>query len=151
MARVMKADLEGLVVAAETVAKGGIICYPTDTVYGLGCDPFNTNAIMKTIAAKGKREKAMPVLVRSIDDAERLAFFSESARRLTRTYCPGPLTIVLPARDDIPNVLSSNRTVGLRSPKQAVCQQLLGLCSGHLVGTSANLTSNPQQLQRKKL
>jgi L-threonylcarbamoyladenylate synthase len=140
MARVIKADLDGLVVAAETVTKGGLICYPTDTLYGLGCDPFNTPAIMKTIAAKGKREKAMPVLVKSIDDAERLAFFSESARRLTAAYWPGPLTIVLPARNEIPPALAPERTVGLRSPKHAICQQLLGLCSGYLVGTSANLT-----------
>ncbi len=143
MVRVIKADLDGLVVAAETVTKGGLICYPTDTLYGLGCDPFNTPAIMKTIAAKGKREKAMPVLVKSIDDAERLAFFSESARRLTDAYWPGPLTIVLPARDEIPPALSPERTVGLRSPKHAICQQLLGLCSGYLVGTSANLTGKP--------
>ena len=143
MARVIKANLEGLVVAAETVAKGGIICYPTDTLYGLGCDPFNTPAIMKTIAAKGKREKAMPVLVKGIDDAERLAFFSENARRLTDTYWPGPLTVVLRARDDIPTALSPERTVGVRSPRHAICQQLLGLCSGYLVGTSANLTGKP--------
>jgi L-threonylcarbamoyladenylate synthase len=143
MVRIVKADLEGLAVAAETVTEGGLICYPTDTVYGLGCDPFNTTAIVKTIAAKGKRDKAMPVLVRSIDDAERLAFFSESARKLTDAYWPGSLTIVLLARDDIPSALSPERTVGLRSPKHAICQQLLGLCSGYLVGTSANLTGKP--------
>jgi len=143
MVRVLKADLEGLAVAAETVTKGGLICFPTDTLYGLGCDPFNTSAIVKTIAAKGKRDRAMPVLVRSIDDAERLAFFSESARRLIGAYWPGPLTIVLPARDDIPSALSPERTVGLRSPRHAICQQLLGLCSGYLVGTSANLTGKP--------
>jgi L-threonylcarbamoyladenylate synthase len=143
MARIIKADLEGLAVAAETVTHGGIICFPTDTLYGLGCDPFNTSAIVKTIAAKGKRDRAMPVLVKSIDDAERLAFLSESARRLTDAYWPGPLTIVLPARDDVPSALSPERTVGLRSPKHAICQQLLGLCSGYLVGTSANLTGKP--------
>jgi len=143
MVRVLKADLEGLAVAAETVTNGGLICFPTDTLYGLGCDPFNTSAIVKTIAAKGKRDRAMPVLVKSIDDAERLAFLSESARRLTDAYWPGPLTIVLPARDDVPSALSPERTVGLRSPKHAICQQLLGLCSGYLVGTSANLTGKP--------
>ncbi len=143
MVRIVKADLEGLAVAAETVTKGGLICYPTETLYGLGCDPFNTSAIMKTIAAKGKRDKAMPVLVRSINDAERFAFFSEGARRLAEACWPGPLTMVLPARDDLPSALTPERTVGLRSPKHAICQQLLGLCSGYLVGTSANLTGQP--------
>jgi L-threonylcarbamoyladenylate synthase len=139
MVRVIKPDLEGLAVAAETVTKGGLVCYPTDTVYGLGCDPFNTPAIVKTMAAKGRPDKAMPVLVRNTDDAGRLAFFSESARRLADAYWPGPLTIVLPAREDLPSALSPKRTIGLRAPKHAICQQLLGLCSGYLVGTSANL------------
>jgi L-threonylcarbamoyladenylate synthase len=139
MARVLKPDLEGLAAAAETVRKGGLICYPTDTVYGLGCDPFSTSAIEKAVAAKGRHEKAMPVLVRNVDDAERLAFFTEGARRLADAYWPGPLTIVLLAREDIPSALSPKRTIGLRAPKHAICQQLLGLCSGYLVGTSANL------------
>jgi L-threonylcarbamoyladenylate synthase len=140
MVRVVKADLEGLVLAAETVGRGGLICYPTETVYGLGCDPLNPSAIGKAIAAKGIRAKAMPVLVRSIDDAERLAVFSETAMRLTDRYWPGPLTLILPARNNVPSILAPEQTVGVRSPKHAICQQLLGLCSGCLVGTSANLS-----------
>lgn len=143
LVRILKADLGGLAVAAETVAKGGLICYPTDTVYGLGCDPLNPSAVEKAITAKGKRAKPMPVLVKSTDDAERLVFFSETAKRLADRYWPGPLTIVLPARDHLPSILVPQRTVGVRSPKHAVCQQLLGLCSGYLVGTSANLTGKP--------
>ena len=98
MARIVKTDLEGLAEAADTVAKGGLICYPTDTVYGLGCDPLNLSAVDRAIAAKGRRAKAMPVLVRSTGDAEHLAFFSETARRLAEKYWPGPLTLVLPAK-----------------------------------------------------
>lgn len=140
LVRIVKTDLEGLAEAADTVAKGGLICYPTDTVYGLGCDPFNLSAVDKAIAAKGRRARAMPVLVRSTGDAEHLAFFSETARRLAEKYWPGPLTLVLPAKDPVPLNLAPERTVGLRSPRHAICQQLLGLCSGRLVGTSANLT-----------
>ncbi len=143
MARVVKPDLEGLTAAAESVAQGGVICYPTDTVYGLGCDPFNGSAITKTISAKGKRTKVMPVLVTDDVVAERLAYFSQSARKLADRFWPGPLTIVLRARDDVPSILAPQRTVGVRSPKHAICQQLLRLCSGCLVGTSANLTGMP--------
>ena len=143
LTRVVKADLDGLAVAADTVAKGGLICYPTDTVYGLGCDPFNESAVGKTIAAKGKRTKAMPVLVKSVRDAEHLVSFSQAAKRLADVYWPGPLTIVLPTRRQVPSILAREGTLGVRSPKHQICQQLLGLCAGCLVGTSANLTGKP--------
>jgi L-threonylcarbamoyladenylate synthase len=143
LTRVIKADLEGLAIAADTVARGGLICYPTDTVYGLGCDPFNEFAVGKAIAAKGKRTKAMPVLVGGIGDAERLVSFSQTAKKLAGVYWPGPLTIVLPAREHVPSILAPQGTLGVRSPKHPICQQLLGLCSECLVGTSANLTGKP--------
>lgn len=143
MARVVKADLEGLAAATEAVARGGLICYPTDTVYALGCDPLNSAAVERSIAAKNGRTKAMPVLVKSRMDAERLVYFSRTSKRLAARYWPGPLTIVLPARDHVPSILAPQRTIGVRSPEHAICQQLLGLCSGYLVGTSANLTGEP--------
>ena len=129
LARIVKADLDGLAFAAKTVARGGLICYPTDTVYGLGCDPLNPSAVEKAIVAKGRWTKAMPVLVKSTDDAVRLAFFSETAKRLASRFWPGPLTIILPAKDAVPSILAPERTVGVRSPKHAICEQLLGLCS----------------------
>ncbi|HXZ98136.1 MAG TPA: L-threonylcarbamoyladenylate synthase [Candidatus Acidoferrum sp.] len=143
MGRIVKADLEGLAIAADTVARGGLICYPTDTVYGLGCDPFNESAVKKAIAAKGKRTKAMPVLVSGITSADRLVLLSRAAKKLADVYWPGQLTMVLPARDQVPSVLAPQRTLGVRYPKHAICQQLLDLCSGCLVGTSANLTGKP--------
>jgi L-threonylcarbamoyladenylate synthase len=135
--------LEGLAEAARTVARGGLICYPTDTVYGLGCDPLNQSAVDRAIRAKGRRERAMPVLVKSTAVAKHLASFSQTATRLAEKYWPGPLTLVLPAKDSVPPNLAPNQTVGLRSPKHMICRQLLGLCSGRLVGTSANLTRSP--------
>jgi L-threonylcarbamoyladenylate synthase len=144
--RVVKADLEGLALASEAVANGGLICFPTDTVYGLGCDPLNELAVKKTLATKGRGQKAMPVLVRGMQDAERLAVFSESARRLAGHYWPGPLTIVLSAKDHVPSILAPEGTIGLRSPRHTICLQLLGLCSGNLVGTSANLTGKPPSI-----
>ncbi len=146
MARIVKADLEGLAAAAEIVSRGGLVCYPTDTVYGLGCDPLNQTAVEKTIAAKIGRTKAMPVLVKSRKDAERLVYSSRVSSKLATRYWPGPLTMVLPAKDLVPPILAPERTIGVRSPKHAICQQLLELCSGYLVGTSANLTGKPPAL-----
>lgn len=137
---ILKADLEGLAEAAAIVAKGGIICYPTDTVYGLGCDPTNPSAVERVAAAKGDRTKPMPVLVRQFQDAEKLGYISESGRKLAKKFWPGPLTIVVQAKDVLPKIVTPDGTVGLRSPRHAICLHLLGLCSGALVGTSANLT-----------
>jgi len=149
--RVVKADLEGLAVASEAVTDGGLICFPTDTVYGLGCDPLDALAIEKILATKGRGQKAMPVLVRGMQDAEHLAVFSENARRLAERYWPGPLTIVLPAKDHVPSILAPEGTIGLRSPRHTICQQLLGLCSGNLVGTSANLTGKPPAISVEQI
>lgn len=70
LVRIMKANLEGLAEAAAVVRNGGLICYPTDTVYGLGCDPLNGSSIERTMMAKGGRTKAMPVLVKSVQDGK---------------------------------------------------------------------------------
>jgi L-threonylcarbamoyladenylate synthase len=85
----------------------------------------------------------MPVLVKGLDDAERLAQVSVKARRLAEKFWPGPLTIIFPALKILPRRLVPNDTVGLRSPNHPICLNLLGLCSGALVGTSANLTGQP--------
>jgi L-threonylcarbamoyladenylate synthase len=140
LVRILKADLKGLAEAAAVVRNGGLICYPTDTVYGLGCDPLNGIAIERTMKTKGERTKAMPVLVRSVQDAERFAKFHEPARRLAEKFWPGPLTMILPAKDLLPSILVPEGTVGLRSPNHPICLDLIGLCSGALVGTSVNLT-----------
>ena len=143
LVRVLKADLDGLAEAAAIVAKGGLIAYPTDTVYGLGCDPLNTSAVERALSAKGGRTKAMPILVKGLKDADKVAHVSGGARRLAQAFWPGPLTIVLRARDVLPPNLVPERTVGVRSPNHPICLELLGLCSGFLVGTSANLTGKP--------
>ena len=146
LAQILKADLEGLARAADIVSKGGIICYPTDTVYGVGCDPLNASAIQKTMKAKGERTRPMPVLVHGLDDAEKLAHVSDRAKRLASKFWPGPLTLVLEARDILPAILVPQGKVGVRSPNHPLCLDLLGLCSGRLVGTSANRTGRPASI-----
>jgi L-threonylcarbamoyladenylate synthase len=143
--RVLPTNLEGLAIAAETIARGGIVGYPTDTVYGLGCDPFNSNAVNDTIRAKGGRsaDKPLPVLVETIKAARRLVDFTDKALMLATTFWPGPLTVILRAKPTVPSILAPRGTVGVRSPNHSICLRLLGMCSGMLVGTSANKTGNP--------
>jgi len=138
--RVVKSNVDGLVIASKLVAEGGIITYPTDTVYGLGCDPFAKDSIERVMKAKGDRMKPLPVLVRTLQDGLRIADFSQKAVRLGEEFWPGPLTMVLRAKTVVPRVLAPSGMIGLRSPNHVTCLNLLGLCSGCLVGTSANRT-----------
>jgi L-threonylcarbamoyladenylate synthase len=143
LAKILRADLEGLATAAAAVANGAVICFPTDTLYGLGCNPLNAQAVRRTMAIKGPRTKPMPILVKDLLTAEKFAQIPDRANRLAQLFWPGPLTMVLQARDVLPLILISEGKVGIRSPKHPLCLDLLGLCSGALVGTSANLTGRP--------
>jgi L-threonylcarbamoyladenylate synthase len=140
LVEVVKADLDGLSRAARVVANGGVICYPTDTVYGLGCDPLNASAVTRALEAKGNRTKPMPVLVKGLAAAEKFAYVSTRARTLAENFWPGPLTLILKAQQILPAVLIAEGKIGIRSPNHPVCLSLLDLCSGALVGTSANVT-----------
>jgi len=138
--RVVKGDMDGLALAAKLIAEGGIVGYPTDTVYGLGCDPFAEHALQRVIQAKGDRKKPLPVLVKALQDAQRIADLPEKAVKLAVRFWPGPLTMVLRATAIVPRMLAPFGTIGVRSPKHDTCLSLLDLCSGYLVGTSANQT-----------
>ena len=143
LVRVLKADLEGLAEAAATVKRGGVICYPTDTLYGVGCDPANESAVSRTMRVKGNRTKPMPILVKDLATATKFAYIPGKARKLATAFWPGPLTMVVRAREALPTSLIPEGKVGIRSPKHQFCLKLLELCMGGLVGTSANLTGQP--------
>lgn len=127
--------------AAETVAKGGVIAFRTDTVYGLGVDPLNPVAVAKIKQLKG-REENKPILLlladASIADrfiADRSKAFDDVARR----FWPGPLTIVGPAVADLPaEITAGTGTVGVRVPADESVRELVSRCGGALTATSAN-------------
>ncbi|MGO9644118.1 MAG: L-threonylcarbamoyladenylate synthase, partial [Candidatus Bathyarchaeia archaeon] len=80
MVRILRADPEGFKETAAAVSSGKLVCYPTDTVYGIGCDPFNVEALDKLIRAKGDRTKPLPILVRGLDEAEKLGRVSDKVK-----------------------------------------------------------------------
>jgi len=128
---------------ARIVRAGGVVAYPTDTVYGLGCDPFNGEAVRRLVAAKGERNKPLPVLVDGAGSAEGIAVLTETARALIERFWPGALTIVVRKKDVLPDELTLGPSVGVRCPGSAVALRLVRSCGGLLVGTSANLTGRP--------
>jgi L-threonylcarbamoyladenylate synthase len=138
---VLKATKTNFMKASQIVRRGGLVVYPTETVYGLGCDPLNVQAVKRILKVKGARNKPLPVLAASIVDAEKVAFLSPNGKKLATTFWPGPLTMVFPKKQDFPDVVTFGLdSVGLRIPDNDVALQLIRLCGGLLVGSSANRT-----------
>jgi len=136
--RILKATLENIRVAAKVVKRGGLVVYPTETVYGLGCDPLNVSAVESLIRVKGGRDSPLPILAYSFGDVEKIAELSEGARKVGERFWPGPLTLVLPKKF-LPDVVTFGlMTVGVRMPNHKVALELVRLSGGLLVGTSAN-------------
>lgn len=141
LSRIIEAGPNGIEEAAGLIAKGGLVAYPTDTVYGLGCDPFNPDAVSRLIGAKGERNKPLPVLVAGIEAADEIAVVTEVAARLAQRFWPGPLTIVLRKRENLPRIVTAGEdTVGVRAPDHAVAAALIQRSGNALIGTSANIT-----------
>ncbi|MDH7555675.1 MAG: L-threonylcarbamoyladenylate synthase [Candidatus Methanosuratincola sp.] len=125
----------------EVVRGGGLVVYPTDTVYGIGCDPRNAAAVRRVFAAKRREKKPMPVLVDSLHSAERLVELGEAGRALAERFWPGALTIVAPLRETLPEELTGGRQkVGVRIPDHPVAISIIAASGGALVGTSANIS-----------
>lgn len=120
------------------------MAFPTDTVYGLGCDPHNPEAISKILRVKGRRGKPLPILVGSPRLAGKIAVMDSRAKALASRYWPGPLTMVLRPRVQFPHSLTMRRkTIAIRCPRNLVALRLIDECGGFLTGTSANLTGLP--------
>lgn len=130
---------EGILAANRVLRKGGIVAFPTDTVYGIGCDPFNQTAVKKIYKIKGREEaKHLPVLGFSIFEISKIAIFDDTSRRLATKFWPGPLTLVLPVRDEkISESLGLDGKIAVRIPDHPCVLSLLQECK-LLVGTSAN-------------
>lgn len=137
--QVLKATLKNIHIAANVVKKGGLVVYPTDTVYGLGCNPLNEEAVKRVFKVKGERKKPLPILACSMEDAEKIADFSQKAKKIAEKFWPGPLTMVLPKKPILPSIVTCNQdSVGVRVPNHEVALLLICQSNGLLVGTSAN-------------
>ncbi len=127
--------------AARVLAGGGVILYPTDTLYGLGCLAGHAAAVKRVYAIKGKPEtKPSLVLVDSVEMAGGMAaVVPPLARRLMDLFWPGPLTLVLEAAPGVPDLLTAGTgKVGIRLPADEFCRRLVNRCGSPLVSTSAN-------------
>jgi L-threonylcarbamoyladenylate synthase len=143
--------------AVDVLRNGGMIAFPTDTVYGLAVMPLNANWIEQLYTAKGRsNEKAIAILVGEVVQLTRVTqAMSTLARQLAEHFWPGPLTLIVPRHPTLPEALSPNPTIGVRMPDHPLALSLLRRI-GPLAVTSANLsgqantTTAAQVLQQLK-
>ena len=131
--------------AVDVLEAGGLIIYPTDSVYGLGCDIFNKNAIEKIYQRKGHdKRKLLSFICPDLKEIAEYAYVPDFAYKIMRRLLPGPYTFILNASKCVPRILLEKRkTVGIRVPDNAVCQALLAELGRPIISTSARLAEQP--------
>ena len=134
---------EELDILADIINKDGVIIFPTDTVYGIGCNCYNENAINKIFELKGRDySKPINVLIDSVDKIDQLASsISDIERKLIDKYMPGDLTIILKKNTNVPDLLTANLdSVGVRIPNNRIALEILKKVDIPLGTTSANIS-----------
>ena len=133
-------------VAADVIRRGGLVAFPTETVYGLGADVFNADAVARIFEAK-MRPADNPLIahVGDLDQIGRLAeTITPSAQKLIDAFFPAPLTIVLPKSDEVPPIATAGlETIGVRMPRHELAREFLKACGTPIVAPSANLSGRP--------
>lgn len=127
---------------AKMLAEGKTVAFPTETVYGLGADALNKCAVESIYAAKNRPpQKPLSVCVSDVDMADTIAFVNDDARLLFDKLLPGPLTLVLPKRNVISDIVTAGlSTVGVRVPSNFIAQELVKISQKPLALPSANLS-----------
>ena len=130
--------------ACAVVKRGGVVIFPTDTVYGIGCSPTSPAGIERIYAAKGRpRDKPLALYFAAVEQMLEYAPNDPAALALARAFLPGPLTIVVRRPPFVAaELVCGLQTLGLRVPDHALCMRLLARC-GPLAATSANRSGEP--------
>jgi L-threonylcarbamoyladenylate synthase len=132
--------------AAAFIRNGGVVAFPTETVYGLGADIFNEKAIRKVFDAKDR--PADNPLIAHVSGRDQIGLLarevSDSAKAFINAFFPGPLTIVMPKRPEVPEIATAGLdTVGVRMPGENITHEFLAACRTPLVAPSANVSGRP--------
>lgn len=146
-AKIVEATPENIQVAADVLQSGGLVAFPTETVYGLAANALDQKAVARIFEAKGRpADKPLIVFVSDFGAAKRFANFSPLAEKLAKNFWPGALTIVLERVEDCPlpeNLTAGFKTIGLRVPDNLTALALTKTLSFPLAVTSVNLSGQP--------
>ena len=139
----MDCNEKGIEKTWQVIKKGGIAIFPTDTVYGIGCNPYNINAVKKIYEIKSREKiKSLPVLAYSLDIVKEITCIDSFTEKIIKKYWPGPLTLILKLTDKkLKKSLKLDKKIAVRIPDSKCTLKLLEK-SGLLVGTSANISGN---------
>lgn len=131
--------------AAETLLRGGLVAFPTETVYGLGGDGTNPEAAKRIYQAKGRpSDNPLIIHIARPADAEKYTYTNETYYKLAQRFMPGPLTVVLKAKESVPSETRGGlSTVAVRCPSHPVARRLIELCGRPIAAPSANLSGSP--------
>lgn len=133
----------------KIVDVGGVVIYPTDTVYGIGCDATNENSIIRLYNIKNRPlNKSLPILTHSVEEVDKIAFITPLAERLFKLFWPGQLTIILKAKalSRLPRytINLTNSSIAIRIPDDCCVREFIKMTrSKLLIGTSANFSQHP--------
>jgi len=145
MIKILKVECneEGIKKTSQIIKEGGIVIFPTDTVYGIGCNPYNEKAVKKIYEIKSREKiKALPVLAYSIDIVKKIVVIDKFTENILQKNWPGPLTLILELKDqELKKSLNLQNKIAVRIPDSECTLKLLEKCE-LVVGTSANISGN---------
>jgi len=134
-------SLKKISIIVETLKRGKVIIYPTDTVYGLGVNAFDSEAVYKIFRIKKRPlNQALPIAVSGLKMAQSLVNITEKAKRLMETFWPGALTIILEKTSIIPEIVTGGKIgIGIRAPNHPVALTIVEMLNVPIIATSANI------------
>ena len=147
---VISCDDNGINQILEIYEKGGIIAFPTDTVYGIGCNPFNKDSISKIYDIKKRNgDKNFPILGFSKNELEKIVEFNSDAEKISEKFWPGQVTLLLPIREKITKQIQNNGKLAVRVPNNKCILSILKECK-LIIGTSANISGEESIMNSKE-
>jgi L-threonylcarbamoyladenylate synthase len=137
---------------AEEIRKGRIVVYPTDTLYGIGVNALDEKSVKKVFEIKGRNfNKPISIAFSSLKDVKKYVKFDPISLKLAKKILPGPLTLILPLKKKIPEVLTKGKKeVGVRIPDNKIALELIKKCGFPLTSTSANLSGEKNPINSKE-
>ena len=137
---IINCDENGINKIVNAYENGQIIAYPTDTVYGIGCNPFNKDSVSKIYDIKNREgEKRFPILGFSKKELEKIVEFNTIAEKISEKFWPGQVTLLLPIRKEINDKINNNGKLAVRVPNNECTLSILEKCK-LIIGTSANIS-----------
>ena len=148
-------DLDNLIIerTAEVIRRGGSVVFPTDTVYGLGVNALDKDAVSRLFKIKKRpKTKPVPIIVRDIDMAKKYAYISCAKEKVLNSIWPGRVTAILPKKDITPDILTAGKkTIGMRISAHPFIQLLMEELDFPITATSANFSGEPPMARSREV